>query len=937
MPSQIYVDNILFLGRVEEQKQFRAALKEVIDPPTEEIQPYIFLLFGDGGMGKTTLAKRFRDIAKDDHPFEGEFQILWVDWEDERKKYAALQVGREHIRPETVFDILHAKTVNMHWTRYFREYQDAIKKRAEAEKQATVALSSIGERDDLVALRGAGAGAVAKILRLGLPIGDTGEKLAKAFLEVGIKVGVEQAAHLRNAIEVHLRARLNPKQFDFFLHPNEQLARALADGFKKVSNNRPAIIFLDTYEIIDRADIWLRVTMQNAGPNIVWVLCGRDNLLRSRAFGGEYFKGYAEDFPRRLIAYDMRQLAEQDVRELFASRAPKRELDNAAVKAISVATRGIPLALSEAAEMWFKGNSLAEIVGDTDEHTPRMDIVHKMTARYLLHAVEETDKQSIYALMLADGDIPILRAMIHPDDGSAFNLDKLLQRLERDYSSVHYERARLYDDPAFFLKAYLKEEVRRTEDRIISLNQRAVIALRERLAKIQTDLPQIEDRCEDDEWLKTVLDLTEHLFWLDESEAWHWLVQRYVEGIAYSSYLRHGLLQVASSWQACLSRSGKNRLNILRAGDSGLLSPDDHNRFLNEIAHAEQLGWLKGEGEDERKAILDWQRGWLLFHLGQCSEALKFFERAERGLPENGIILRQRLGEALYHIAGKLMWPDEADYAVYSTEAEQILPKVVAWLPEKQYAWYRLGTIYGLSGKLEDALGCFDRAIALDPKFARAYNGIGNIRFQMGQYDAAISAYRSAIELDPMDINPQNGLGNIYYNLGQYDDAYTAYKRAIDINPQKSLSHLNIADVYHIQGKHADAMREYKEGIRLAPNNSFSPLVCLGIIARFQGLVESDHYFTTAMAQWANALKARRQNPKELLENKALALLCLGRKGEALNTLQQAIEQMLPCDIVDLTDYELLRIAPNPPDGIDEMIEMLERVQTRLEANPSEP
>ncbi|MFO3796784.1 MAG: hypothetical protein ACK8QZ_05805 [Anaerolineales bacterium] len=109
MPEdRITINGKLFLGRVEEQKQFRAALKEVLHPPSDETLPYIFLLYGDGGMGKTTLAKRLCDIAESEPPFAGKFQTLWLDWEDERRRWSALQVGREHIRPETVFDVIHA-------------------------------------------------------------------------------------------------------------------------------------------------------------------------------------------------------------------------------------------------------------------------------------------------------------------------------------------------------------------------------------------------------------------------------------------------------------------------------------------------------------------------------------------------------------------------------------------------------------------------------------------------------------------------------------------------------------------------------------------------------------------------------------------------------------------------------------------------------------
>jgi len=813
MPSThpIYVDKTLFLGRVEEQKQFRAALKEVLGSPSDEDLPYILLLFGDGGMGKTTLAKRLRDIAQLEQPFESSFQILWADWEDERRRYPSLQAGREYIAPETVFEIIHAKAIDQKWGGYFGTYQESVKKRGEVEKQAAQILSAVGEQDDLAALRGAGATAIAKVLRLGLPIGETGEKLARAFLDVGIRVGAEQAAHLRAAVENRLRARLDPKQFDLFLNPNEQLARALGEGLRKTSESKPLIVFLDTYEIVDRADLWVRSAIRTAGPRIVWIISGRDNLMRSGQFGSQYFKGYAEEFPRRLLGFDMRQLAEQDTRALLTDRASDRELDERAVQAISRATRGVPLALNEAAEMWAKGVALVDIVGDIDDATPRGQIVQKMTARYLLHAVAEADKQAIFALALAHGNIEILRAMLRPAGGGPFDLDSLLRQLERDYASVHYESARLHDEPAFFLQNYLKEEIHRTEDRVRTLNQRAVEALRERLQKLETDLPLLEDRCKDDDWLNTALDLAEHLFWLDENETWHWLVPRLVESLAYSGELRRGLVQIAIRWQDYLSKTGKKRVKVLRAADHFFL-PDEQGELLEELTRLERMGWLKGEGESERGAILNWRDGQLFYVRAKYTDALAQYDRAERGLPKNGEALKKQLGEAMNSLAIKFIWPESMTGSFYSTEAERILLKVVAWLPENEVAWYQLGVTLSHGGKLPDALVAYQRAIELDPKNALPHNGLGNLYRVMGKFADALAAYEQAIEIDPKFALPHNGLGIVYRELGKFDDALAAYEQAIEIDPKFALAHASLASCYRKLGRENEA----KEHIKIA-------------------------------------------------------------------------------------------------------------------------
>ena len=52
-------------------------------------------------------------------------------------------------------------------------------------------------------------------------------------------------------------------------------------------------------------------------------------------------------------------------------------------------------------------------------------------------------------------------------------------------------------------------------------------------------------------------------------------------------------------------------------------------------------------------------------------------------------------------------------------------------------------------GQLDAAIACYNKAIKLDPKFARAHNNLGIALNDKGQLDEAIASYRKAIELDP--------------------------------------------------------------------------------------------------------------------------------------------------------------------------------------------
>jgi tetratricopeptide (TPR) repeat protein len=236
---------------------------------------------------------------------------------------------------------------------------------------------------------------------------------------------------------------------------------------------------------------------------------------------------------------------------------------------------------------------------------------------------------------------------------------------------------------------------------------------------------------------------------------------------------------------------------------------------------------------------------------------------------------------------------------------------------------YGLGRVYRDLGRTDDAIAAYQRAIELDPKYATPHNGLGNVYADLGRTDDAIAAYQRAIELDPKSAYPHNGLGNVYRDLGRADDAIAEYQRAIELDPKYASPHNNLAGIYMEQREFAQAQYHFNERIHLSPDTALNALVSLGIIARYQDDANSDDYFRRALTLWDKAWQARLQTPTGLLENKALALVCLGQREEALETLRDALDQRVPGDTLEFFRYELLAEAPKPPDGIDEMMEML--------------
>ncbi len=862
----ILVNGKPFFGRVEEQKRFRDALSETINPPSGENLPYVFLVYGDGGIGKSTLSRRFCDIATEKHSVWCPIHTLWIDWEEARRRLPALQVGHDAIAPETVFDVIvhTAQTQRRGWQGYFTAYHETQQRRASAEHTAHQVLDSATERPELRELRSAGATALAKILRVGsslagLPIGNSGEQLAKAFLEAGIQIGAEAAVGLRQRLADLLRARMGADTYDLFVNPLEHLAHALADGLRRIAGRGALLVVLDTYEVVDAVDPWLRLVIRDSGPHVLWVLSGRNDLVNSRRYGDTYFKGYAEEWPRRLVPVNVTQLARDDVAAYFAATVPERPLDDTAVDAIRRTTRGIPLAIVLAAAMWQKGIALENIVGHSNEDTPAQQIVDQMTERYLLHAVTTADRYALYAIALARGDRAVLQGMLTPTDASGFNVNDELRRLERAYASVYAGEARLHDDPQAFFEAYLRQDAQLSDPSVQRLIERGVVVLEERLERIAADYDLIEERLTDDDYLTTTLTLSDYLFWLDEERAWRWLIPRFVEALAYSDNLRRGLLTEAGRWRKRLSARGKRRLEALQTLTS--LRNEAAATGLSELERLAERGYLAGDGEAERRAILRWQRGRLYYYQQRYAEAMTALDQAEQGLPAGGQVLRDHLAEAYEDLGGQLGWRRAAGRTVdaqASPAAEDAYQKALRLGRVSSALYNALGAVQAKLRKYQQSLENRKKALEVNPQNAYAWNGLGNVYADLRRYDEAIAAYRQALQLDPQYATPWNGLGLVYEAQGQYDQAIHHYTRALEIDPAYKWAYANIGDCHRKQGRYDEAITAYQQALQLDPQFAY-PWNGLGLVYENQGQYDQAiHYYTRALEidpayKWAYA------------------------------------------------------------------------------------
>ena len=88
---------------------------------------------------------------------------------------------------------------------------------------------------------------------------------------------------------------------------------------------------------------------------------------------------------------------------------------------------------------------------------------------------------------------------------------------------------------------------------------------------------------------------------------------------------------------------------------------------------------------------------------------------------------------------------------------------------------------FDLSGELQKAKSCHQKAIEINPNNAEWHNNLGIIINELEEPQKAIDCYEKAIEIDPNNSNAHNNIGNIFRKLKKFQKAADYFVRSATI------------------------------------------------------------------------------------------------------------------------------------------------------------
>jgi tetratricopeptide (TPR) repeat protein len=215
-------------------------------------------------------------------------------------------------------------------------------------------------------------------------------------------------------------------------------------------------------------------------------------------------------------------------------------------------------------------------------------------------------------------------------------------------------------------------------------------------------------------------------------------------------------------------------------------------------------------------------------------------------------------------------------------EAEGLLAQILRAQPRNAHALHLRGVVAWLDGHPDRALALVGEAIAVAPDVALFHGNRTEMCRQQGRLAEAIGHGERAVALDPAMTSAHSNLGIALCDAGEYDRAEACHRRALELAPDFVQSLDNLGSIRHARGDLAGAAAWYRQALAARPDYPES-LSNLGAV-----LVQDDRA-AEAEPLLDRALQLQPEYP-EALCNLGLARLRLGRSASAIALLRRALQ-----------------------------------------------
>lgn len=266
------------------------------------------------------------------------------------------------------------------------------------------------------------------------------------------------------------------------------------------------------------------------------------------------------------------------------------------------------------------------------------------------------------------------------------------------------------------------------------------------------------------------------------------------------------------------------------------------------------------------------------------------------------------------------------------TQAVPFLQRATTLMPGNAEAFNALGLALHKSGRIEEAICSFCKAIGLRPDFPSALTRLkqalaarSHDKNAVEQYRATLAAeasaeeiarHRAALVADTTDVSALNGLGKAMWAIGQREEAVEQFRTALTYTPACAETARNLVQVLVELERIEDAIACYRSVLEQDPSLYAIHAGTGTLLRKARRHAEARHHLEQACAL----------QPDEAPVHAILALVLqeLGRIDAAIAHLRQAIALAPDEPNYYLGLIRLTKLAPDDP-ALPAMLALAER------------
>jgi len=214
-------------------------------------------------------------------------------------------------------------------------------------------------------------------------------------------------------------------------------------------------------------------------------------------------------------------------------------------------------------------------------------------------------------------------------------------------------------------------------------------------------------------------------------------------------------------------------------------------------------------------------------------------------------------------------------------EAKGHYERAMAIAPDYPPAYNNLATVLRAKRRLGEAEAAYQQALRLRPDYPEAHYNLANLLLDEDKPVEAVDHFRRALATIPASADVHNNLGIALVGQGKLEEGIAEFRAALQMDPGSAKSHRNLADALASARRFDEAIDQFRLAAQLNPTDG-SAHYDLGSLLIELGRLDE------AIAELRAVLRVT-PGSVEAHNNLGIALGSQGKLDEAIEQFQQAL------------------------------------------------